>query len=96
MSDAQRVSRSATPADTHAALLYDTAMKLVNQSIGRALRHRDDYAAILLVDERYRQIELERRLPTWLQRSLPTVRDASFGDLQRRLTKFFVERAAVR
>ena len=42
------------------------AMKAVNQSIGRAIRHRGDYATIALLDERYAQPNLRSKLPTWL------------------------------
>ncbi len=55
-------------------------MRSVNQSIGRAIRHiglsalvlsvdaSGDYAAILLLDERYATQRIQRRLPSWIQR----------------------------
>ena len=41
-------------------------MKAVNQSIGRAIRHKGDYAAMLLLDGRYAKPEVRGRLPKWI------------------------------
>eukprot|EP01147_Barroeca_monosierra_P002573 gene2574-5491_t len=47
---------------------YETlCMKAVNQSIGRAIRHRHDYAAIILADERYTQPNIVAQLPEWIR-----------------------------
>ncbi|KAF8822610.1 putative helicase, partial [Cardiosporidium cionae] len=45
-------------------------MKTVNQCIGRAIRHKDDYAAILLLDQRYSQAYFRQFLPTWIRSRL--------------------------
>ena len=45
-------------------------MRAVNQSIGRAIRHERDYAAILLLDHRYSRVVA--KLPGW-------IRDAGVG-----------------
>lgn len=42
------------------------AMKTVNQTIGRAIRHRSDYAAIVLLDSRFAQ--LRDKLSPWVGR----------------------------
>jgi chromosome transmission fidelity protein 1 len=47
-------------------------MKAVNQSIGRAVRHKNDYATILLLDERYNRTLNKNALPDWIKRSLKT------------------------
>lgn len=44
------------------------AMKKVNQTIGRAIRHKDDYAAIFLVDKRYKN--LKKYLSPWILNNL--------------------------
>ncbi|KAK5072754.1 ATP-dependent DNA helicase chl1 [Lithohypha guttulata] len=46
------------------------AMRAVNQSIGRAIRHRSDYAAIYLIDKRYATSKIQSRLPAWLRSSM--------------------------
>lgn len=47
---------------------YENAcMRSVNQSIGRAIRHRNDYAAILLVDRRFATDRIEGKLPGWIR-----------------------------
>lgn len=45
-------------------------MKAVNQCIGRAVRHRNDYASVLLLDERYNRAATKNALPGWIKRSL--------------------------
>ena len=82
---------TATSIDATRTRLYDDmAMKTVNQSIGRALRHRADHAAIVLCDERYRRASLRARLPAWIRRSLDVSRDdnETFGQCLRRLADF--------
>ncbi|XP_078740993.1 ATP-dependent DNA helicase DDX11-like [Lampetra fluviatilis] len=46
--------RSEGGRDAGSSLCENLCMKAVNQSIGRAVRHRGDYAAVLLLDHRYR------------------------------------------
>lgn len=45
-------------------------MKAVNQSIGRSVRHKQDYASVLLLDKRYQRDNVRNALPKWLQPSL--------------------------
>ncbi|CAK7264478.1 ATP-dependent DNA helicase chl1 [Sporothrix epigloea] len=47
---------------------YENAcMRAVNQSIGRAIRHRADYAAIVLLDQRFRSPRIRAKLPAWIR-----------------------------
>ena len=47
---------------------YENAcMRAVNQSIGRAIRHRGDYASIILVDRRYGTERIKAKLPEWIR-----------------------------
>ncbi|CAD6998526.1 unnamed protein product [Ceratitis capitata] len=45
-------------------------LKAVNQCIGRSVRHINDYACVLLVDERYCREIVQAKLPHWITRSL--------------------------
>jgi chromosome transmission fidelity protein 1 len=70
---------------------YENAcMRAVNQSIGRAIRHRGDYAAILLLDKRYDSARINTKLPGWIRNGLvkePTSRN--FGAAMTSLGTFF-------
>lgn len=47
---------------------YENAcMRAVNQSIGRAIRHQKDYAAIVLVDRRFGTERIKGKLPGWIR-----------------------------
>ncbi|KAG8232335.1 hypothetical protein J437_LFUL012925 [Ladona fulva] len=52
-------------------------MKAVNQSIGRCIRHKGDYAAMILLDNRYGRPQTIAALPSWIQTS--TTVQSSFG-----------------
>uniref|UniRef100_A0A3Q3M353 ATP-dependent DNA helicase DDX11 n=1 Tax=Mastacembelus armatus TaxID=205130 RepID=A0A3Q3M353_9TELE len=49
------------------ALIENLCMKAVNQSIGRAIRHRGDYSSIVLCDRRYSRPATLSKLPTWIR-----------------------------
>lgn len=59
---------------------YENAcMRAVNQSIGRAIRHRNDYAVIVLVDKRYATERIRGKLPGWIAEAVVQV-DSSRKD----------------
>ncbi|KAM3967337.1 ATP-dependent DNA helicase DDX11 [Aphomia sociella] len=62
-------------------------MKAVNQCIGRAVRHINDYACVLLLDERYSRPQTVTALPTFVQRSL--IVDSAFGNTVSCIARFF-------
>ncbi|CAG9766636.1 unnamed protein product [Ceutorhynchus assimilis] len=61
-------------------------MKSVNQCIGRAVRHKNDYATVLLLDERYGKLNICNALPGWIRRSLKV---AGSGEAFSMIDKFF-------
>ncbi|XP_068453212.1 regulator of telomere elongation helicase 1 isoform X2 [Clinocottus analis] len=63
------------------------AFRAVNQAIGRVIRHKEDYGAILLCDQRFKGPGARAQLPSWLR---PYVRlYESFGNVIRDLAQFF-------
>ena len=71
---------------------YENAcMRAVNQSVGRAIRHKDDYAAIMLIDRRYARENIKAKLPEWIRASLRP--EGPLGDVVAGIKEFFaVER----
>ncbi|EPY53150.1 ATP-dependent DNA helicase Chl1 [Schizosaccharomyces cryophilus OY26] len=65
----------------------NTCLRAVNQSIGRAIRHRNDYACILLLDHRYNRPSIRSKLPGWLQEHLEV--PSQFGNAIRQVSTFF-------
>jgi len=47
-------------------------MRSVNQAIGRAIRHKGDWASIILMDSRYIQQRILSKLPGWIKESFPS------------------------
>ncbi|URE08400.1 HELICc2 [Musa troglodytarum] len=70
-------------------------MKAVNQSIGRAIRHINDYAAVLLVDSRYACNSSNQspshptnKLPLWIKQRFVSATQG-YGEVHRLLHRFF-------
>ncbi|XP_035257823.1 ATP-dependent DNA helicase DDX11 isoform X2 [Anguilla anguilla] len=72
------------------ALIENLCMKAVNQSIGRAIRHRGDYACILLLDRRYSRPATLQKLPGWIRTSARV--QPGFGPAFSSVRKFFLEK----
>jgi chromosome transmission fidelity protein 1 len=68
----------------------NVCMRAVNQSVGRAIRHKGDYATIVMIDKRYEGERIRGKLPRWIREGL--VEDAGgkkFGALMGGLGGFF-------
>lgn len=63
-------------------------MKAVNQAVGRSIRHAGDYAAIVLIDNRYCQMKIQAQLPQWIQDSLKV---SSVKECSEDLREFFIK-----
>ncbi|KAF2274786.1 DNA repair helicase [Westerdykella ornata] len=67
---------------------YENAcMRAVNQCVGRAIRHRGDYAAILMLDSRYASPRIQAKLPKWIRGSLANA--AGVQAVENQLDEFF-------
>ena len=47
-----------------------TAMRAVNQALGRVIRHKDDFGAVILADERFADEHARNQLSLWLRPSI--------------------------
>ena len=71
----------------------NACMRAVNQCIGRAIRHKNDYAAILLVDSRFATERIESRLPGWIRENMEQKQaPKSWADIEVGLKKFFKDK----
>ncbi|XP_068006349.1 regulator of telomere elongation helicase 1 isoform X2 [Melanerpes formicivorus] len=66
---------------------HQQASRAVNQAIGRVIRHRQDYGAIFLCDQRFTAGSVRGSLPSWVRPHV-SVYD-SFGRAVRSVSSFF-------
>lgn len=64
------------------------ASRAVNQALGRVIRHRNDYGAVLLCDERFGAAGVIGQVSRWLRGRVKTER-RSFESIEGELSKFF-------
>jgi chromosome transmission fidelity protein 1 len=65
----------------------NACMRAVNQCVGRAIRHKGDYAAIMMLDRRYGTKRIQDKLPKWIRGSLTT--GLGVRDVEEKLDTFF-------
>ena len=71
-------------------------MRAVNQSIGRAIRHADDYAAIILLDTRYcTKPAVQAKLSDWIRTRYSTAVNDRFDSVLAQTQSFFEKRAII-
>lgn len=70
--------------------LENACLTVVNQCIGRAVRHRTDYASIVLMDRRYAQTRVESKLPRFVRRDVAVV--TGFARLLEDFEAFFARK----
>ncbi|RMZ55626.1 hypothetical protein APUTEX25_000209 [Auxenochlorella protothecoides] len=63
------------------------AVRAVNQAMGRVIRHKDDYGAVILCDERFKTPNMRNQLSKWLREQ--TVVFPDYGKAAGSLTTFF-------
>ena len=67
------------------------ALRACNQAIGRVIRHRNDYGAVILLDHRFADVRNRDGLSKWLR---PHLRNETFGASTRGLVQFYRESKA--
>ena len=63
------------------------AFRAVNQAVGRVIRHRNDYGAIIYADERFSNPSYRERMSMWLRPHLRVF--STFGNAAASLSQFF-------
>jgi regulator of telomere elongation helicase 1 len=49
--------------------------RAINQAVGRVIRHKDDYGAVILCDERFTQQASISQLPGWMRQHVKKLND---------------------
>lgn len=62
------------------------AARAVNQALGRVIRHRHDFGAVILCDERFQSPEQLKKLPFWVRKYVQNFPD--FDRMRRALATF--------
>jgi chromosome transmission fidelity protein 1 len=94
---------SAAQGKSAAREFYENAcLRAVNQSIGRAIRHRADFAIIGLLDRRFQSARIMSKLPGWIRDGVVSVDEDSrsgvsssgggFQGVLGRVARFFKEK----
>lgn len=71
--------------------IENICMRAINQSIGRSIRHINDYSMIYLIDERYNQTNIQNKLSGWIKNRI--INNLSFDAVLDHTTEFFITKS---
>ncbi|KAF2152677.1 ATP-dependent RNA helicase-like protein chl1 [Myriangium duriaei CBS 260.36] len=97
MNEAQAAGKSYARGSASRDFADNVCMRAVNQAIGRAVRHKDDWAGILLLDQRYCQKKIQDKLPKWMTASSGSGQGQrrAFAEVEREMRKFYTSKLIV-
>ncbi|KAG5716392.1 ATP-dependent RNA helicase CHL1, partial [Termitomyces sp. T112] len=87
LEESKGTKRAPSQKDAAAELYENMCMNAVNQSIGRAIRHRSDWASLILLDRRYASSSIRNKLPKWIGNGV-SITDG-FGQAVKSLATFY-------
>lgn len=67
------------------------AFRALSQAVGRVIRHRNDYGAIILLDNRFSMEVGKHMFPQWMERTLPRETGFTTVGINDRLARFYGE-----
>lgn len=59
----------------------------IHKFVGRAIRHRSDWASLILVDRRYCSASIQNKLPAWIREGIAVC--DGFGQTMKHLSQFY-------
>lgn len=66
------------------------AIKAINQAIGRVIRHKDDYGAILFCDTRFNRTDIRKYLSDWIKKHMnDSTQDGDFDQILVDMQQFY-------
>ncbi|KAM0928809.1 hypothetical protein ACQ4PT_002001 [Festuca glaucescens] len=93
------LDKMATPSNKNSKVLtgeewyVQQAARAVNQAVGRVIRHRHDYGAIIYCDERFVWSNYQSQMSYWLK---PYIKCYSkYGEIVQTLTRFFRDKVSL-
>lgn len=71
---------------------YDMqAFRALNQAVGRCVRHKRDFGAIIFLDQRYKRPAMLQQLPSWVRASMKPGLRGTHDETVHALTSFFAK-----
>ncbi|XP_062214146.1 regulator of telomere elongation helicase 1 homolog isoform X2 [Phragmites australis] len=92
------LDRQGTPSNKNTKMLtgeewyVQQAARAVNQAVGRVIRHRHDYGAIIYCDERFAWPNYQSQISYWLRPHIKCY--SKYGEVVQGLTRFFRDKAS--